>query len=177
MLSTWTPSAPAFKWQEELKNKQASGRSSRAATEPQDASDVRTLVIGRGRGVSGAKQIEGVRGRAAKVLHGSGSGTAFDVDLYVAELASRGYQLHQSLHVGVSSQIYRAFRTQQQQTLDVTSSSQLMTEDEVRNMPVTCALDQSFTQTVKGRLRYSDLQIKCIRFILLLFPIYAWSNM
>lgn len=159
-----------------MKNKQASGRSSRAATEPQDASDVQTLVIGRGRGVSGAQRIEGVRGRAAKVLHGSG--TAFDVDLYVAELASRGYQLHRCLHVGVSSQIYRAFRTQQQQTLDVTSSSQLMTEDEVRNMPVKCALDQSFTQTVNlGRLRYSDLQIKCVRFILLLFPFYAWSNM
>ena len=121
--------------------------------------------------MSGAQRVEGVRGRAATVLRGGCSGTAFDVDLYVKELASHGYQLHKSLHVGVSSQIYRAFRTQQQ-TLDVTSFSQLMTEHEGRNMPVKCALDfhsQSFTQTVLGRLRYRHLQIKYIRFILLLF--------
>ena len=137
-------------------------------TEPRDDSEVQSLIIGRG--VSGVQRVEGVRGRAAKVLHRGLSGTVLDVDIYVDELASRGYQLHECLHAGLSSQVYRASRMQQQ-PLDITSSSQLTTEDEVCNMPVKCALDLhdvSASQAVKSRLcePWSEVDAIYMQFIL-----------
>jgi len=95
-----------------------------------------------GRRVSGVPLVEGVRGHGqAIVLRGSGTELALTaVDLYADDLITRGYQLHERLHVGASWEIYRASRFPQQPN-DVTSSSQLSIADGTKNLPVQCVLD------------------------------------
>jgi len=109
---------------------QALKRRSRTVSDLKDESGGRAAIVSQN--ASAASLVEGVRGYAAKTLHGSnvGSDVALSVvSLYADDLAACGYQLHERVCSGFVSETYRATRSPEQRR-DVISLSQSRTAED-----------------------------------------------